>query len=59
MPIKKLVNWGLLLAISLTVAFASAEIFVRVAANIWFDMKYLVTAGVGKLCRCCRGPVTL
>ena len=51
MPIKKLVNWGLLLAISLTVAFASAEIFVRVAANIWFDVKYLATAGVGNMPR--------
>jgi hypothetical protein len=51
MPIKKLVNCGLLLAISLTVAFASAEIFVRVAANIWFDVKYLATAGVGNMPR--------
>ena len=30
-----------LLAISLTVALVSAEIFVRVAANIWFDVKDL------------------
>ena len=51
MPIKKLVNWGLLLAISLTVALASAEIFVRVAASIWFDVKYLATAGVGNMPR--------
>jgi hypothetical protein len=51
MPIKKLVNWGLLLAISLTVALVSAEIFVRVAANIWFDVKYLATAGVGNMPR--------
>lgn len=51
MPIKKLVNWGLLLAISLTVAMVSAEIFVRVAANIWFDVKYLATAGVGNMPR--------
>ena len=34
MPIKKLVNWVLLLAVSLTVALVSAEIFVRVAASI-------------------------
>jgi hypothetical protein len=51
LPIKKLVNWGLLLAISLTVALVSAEIFVRVAANIWFDVKYLATAGVGNMPR--------
>jgi hypothetical protein len=51
MPIKKLVNWGLLLAISLTVAMVSAEIFVRVAANIWFDVKYLATAGIGNMPR--------
>jgi hypothetical protein len=51
MPIKKLVNWVLLLAISLTVALVSAEIFVRVAANIWFDVKYLATAGVGNMPR--------
>ena len=51
MPIKKLVNWVLLLAVSLTVALVSAEIFVRVAASIWFDVKYLATAGVGNMPR--------